>query len=232
MKEGKMVAIFYAMMIFFISMISTTHAYAKNSHSTLCNDPQYTCYKVKRGDSWQKLFPDPYQRDLVMRINRINISLHPGLVIAIPNSPYMHHLDFSPIPTQIDPPGKKVIIVSMSKLVFGAYNPNGALEYWGPISGGKGYCPDVGRRCNTIIGKFTIYQKQGAGCVSTKFPVGRGGAPMPYCMFFHRGFALHGSYDVPGYHASHGCVRLFINDAKWLNQEFVGNESVDVVVNR
>ena len=44
---------------------------------------------------------------------------------------------------------------------------------------------------------------------------------MPYCMFFHTGFALHGSYEVPGYNASHGCVRLYKEDAKWLNEEFV-----------
>ena len=49
-------------------------------------------------------------------------------------------------------------------------------------------------------------------------------------MFFHGGFALHGSYEVPGYHASHGCVRMFVNDAKWLNEEFVGQERVPVII--
>ena len=44
---------------------------------------------------------------------------------------------------------------------------------------------------------------------------------MPYCMHFWRGIALHGSEEVPGYSASHGCVRLFIQDARWLNEEFV-----------
>jgi len=33
-------------------------------------------------------------------------------------------------------------------------------------------------------------------------------------MFFHGGFALHGSPSVPGYNASHGCVRLFDDDAE------------------
>lgn len=66
-----------------------------------------------------------------------------------------------------------------------------------------------------------MYHKRGRGCVSHKFPLGRGGAKMPYCMFFHRGFAMHGSYDVPGYRASHGCIRLFTRDAEWLNREFI-----------
>ena len=50
---------------------------------------------------------------------------------------------------------------------------------------------------------------------------------MPYCMYFHKGLALHGSADIPGYRASHGCVRMFTGDAKWLNQEWVviGNEA-------
>lgn len=44
---------------------------------------------------------------------------------------------------------------------------------------------------------------------------------MPYCMYFHKGLALHGSDDIPGYRASHGCVRMFTRDAKWLNEEWV-----------
>jgi lipoprotein-anchoring transpeptidase ErfK/SrfK len=35
-------------------------------------------------------------------------------------------------------------------------------------------------------------------------------SPMPYSIFFHGGYAIHGSYDVNhlGGPASHGCVRL------------------------
>ena len=40
-------------------------------------------------------------------------------------------------------------------------------------------------------------------------------------MHFFMGFALHGSDIVPGYPASHGCVRLFTEDARWLNEDFV-----------
>ena len=44
---------------------------------------------------------------------------------------------------------------------------------------------------------------------------------MPYCMFFHGGYALHGSNFVPDYNASHGCVRMSPDDAQWLNEDFV-----------
>jgi len=224
--------------LFIFLLMFSAEVIAKSSGSygaRLCAyDSRFICYTVKKGDSWQTLFSNADRRDLVMRINRINIRLYPGMNIAIPKNTYSTNmLDFSPISKHITPPGQKVIIISLhgNQLAFGAYDAAGNLQYWGPVSGGKGYCPDINRGCNTAKGTFSIYRKEGAGCKSTKFPVGRGGAPMPYCMFFHGGFALHGSYDVPGYHASHGCIRLFVNDAKWLNESFTrGEDSVPVIV--
>ncbi|MBA3662127.1 MAG: L,D-transpeptidase [Gammaproteobacteria bacterium] len=213
-----MVAIVIAAFVIFFCLINPV--FAKRITTELCDNPKYFCYVVKRGDTWQKLFKEPEQVNLVMRINRMNTRLHKGMTIAIPKTISNDPLLYSPLPNDIDPPGEKVIIVSLGQLAFGAYGANGRLEYWGPISGGKSYCADVRSRCSTPPGRYRIYTKQGSGCFSTKFPVGKGGAPMPYCMFFKGGFALHGSPTVPGYHDSHGCVRLFTNDAKWLNQEF------------
>lgn len=199
----------------------------------LCaDDSRYHCYTVKRGDTWGSLFPNAARRDLIMHVNRINIRLYPGMRIAIPNSSNNNLLDYAPMSRQISPPGHKLILVSLNpnKLAFGAYSASGTLQHWGPVSGGRGYCPDVGRGCHTSTGTYTIYNKGGSGCRSTKFPVGRGGAPMPYCMFFHGGYALHGSYEVPGYNASHGCIRLLVNDAEWLNTDFTRGERVTVVI--
>lgn len=41
------------------------------------------------------------------------------------------------------------------------------------------------------------------------------GSPMPHSIFFHRGYAIHGSYETKslGRPASHGCVRLHPNNA-------------------
>ncbi len=44
---------------------------------------------------------------------------------------------------------------------------------------------------------------------------------MPYCMFFSKYYAIHGSYDVPGYNASLGCIRVTPKDARWLNYNFI-----------
>jgi|SRR5208282_4994344 len=40
-------------------------------------------------------------------------------------------------------------------------------------------------------------------------------SPMPHAIFFHGGFAIHGSYEIArlGGPASHGCVRLHPRDA-------------------
>lgn len=126
----------------------------------------------------------------------------------------------SPFEQQIRPPGTRIIVVDPKRHAWAAYDADGSQVRWGPASLGKNYCPDIGRRCHTATGRFAIYSKGGPGCKSTKFPIPRGGAPMPYCMFFHGGFAIHGANEVPNYNASHGCVRVIPEDAAWLNLEF------------
>ncbi len=188
------------------------------------------CIIIKKGQSWQSLFPDPYERDLVKRLNRMNTRIWAGMTIAVPNDLSLSPEQISPFVSKIASDGLKTIIFSYDANAWGAYDQNGRLVRWGPASGGRGYCSDIDSRCRTPAGTYTIYEKQGPDCISTKFPVGEGGAPMPYCMFFNGGYALHGSFDVPGYHASHGCVRLFIEDARWLNEEFTPGGTTRVIV--
>lgn len=210
-------------------------AFAEEPYSKeLCRNHQYTCIKVKRGDTWDRLFPDHRTQDIIRRINRTNLALTPGMTIALPNE--MDKLDpimFAPFPVRITPFDRTVIIIDKSDHAFAAYDTFGSLVYWGPVSTGKDYCPDVGRGCKTPNGTYFMQSKKGAACFSTKYPVGKGGAPMPFCMYFHGGYAMHASAEVPGYNASHGCVRLFYQDAEWLNKNFVsidGNKSTEVIV--
>jgi len=134
------------------------------------------------------------------------------------NSPH-HTVSSYDVPSHIS--GGNIVKVDLGNRTWAAYDGGGSLVHSGRVSGGKDYCPDIHRHCRTVTGTYTIYTKKGAGCVSTRFPVGKGGAKMPYCMFFHGGYALHGSYAVPDYNASHGCVRMVPDDAQWLNQNFV-----------
>jgi hypothetical protein len=73
----------------------------------------------------------------------------------------------------------------------------GSKVYWiFPISSGKPSTP-------TILGSFQIYNR-----VPGYLPDG-----MYYSDFFIRGYALHGYDPSPDYPASHGCMRLPIQDA-------------------
>lgn len=112
--------------------------------------------------------------------------------------------------------GHSTLIFSPKKLRWFAYDGNGNFVGSGRASGGRAYCPDVHRGCRTPVGTFTVNSMGDASCYSSKFPIGRGGAPMPYCMFFRGGFAVHGSYEVPNYNASHGCIRVEPAAARWL----------------
>lgn len=196
-----------------------------------CGEPWVTCIKIKSKQSWESLWPDPYQREIVKKLNRINTPLYAGMLIAVPkNLAQLQENDIAPFARQIRPLNASSIIVSPKILAWAAYDASGNLIKWGPISGGKDYCPDVARGCRSKTGIHAIYDKRGPDCISTKFPVGEGGAPMPYCMFYYGGYALHGSPAVPGYHASHGCIRLFVEDARWLNQDFIQGKDTKVIV--
>lgn len=229
-----------ALVLFFLLSLPLQQGMARSySHGTyyrsyseaLCATGMYRCIRVRGNQSWQSMWPRNAQRDLVQRLNRINTRLKPGMVIAVPRSFWgANVMSISPMSQYIGPQNRDTIVVEPSKLAWGAYDTSGRLVHWGPASLGSDYCSDIHSRCHSPTGHFTVYAKQGAGCISKKFPVGRGGAHMPYCMFFHGGYALHGSYEVPGYNASHGCVRMFPQDAQWLNQRFISLGGTKVII--
>lgn len=116
--------------------------------------------------------------------------------------------------------GEKVIVVDPNTHTWAAYSSDGELLRSGMATAGSHWCRDIHRPCKTRSGSFRIYSLGSSGCKSSKFPVGRGGAPMPYCMFFNGGQALHGSYEVVPGNISHGCVRLHVEDAEWIRFNF------------
>ncbi len=213
--------------------LGLTSAHASDYGKKICKSDGNICHKVKRGETWNKLFPNAEERDIVRRHNRTNVELRAGTTIAVPkNLSRISVMDIAPFPKYAPPSKTKVIRVNQQALAWGAYDTNGKLVKWGPMSGGKSWCADVRRGCGTAVGNFTVYRKQGAGCRSGKYPLPNGGAKMPYCMHFYKGYAMHGSYTVPGKHASHGCVRMFVEDAKWLNQKFIKVGSTKVMVGK
>ncbi len=61
-------------------------------------------------------------------------------------------------------------------------------------------------------------------------------APMPWSIFFHGGYAIHGTTDIRhlGHVASHGCVRLHPDNAKALYAlvKQYGMQNTDVILTR
>ncbi len=99
---------------------------------------------------------------------------------------------------------------------------DGQLIASGNASGGANYCPDRHRPCHTPTGFFHVISKGGANCKSNIYPLPHGGAPMPFCMFFSKNYAIHGAASVPqGRNASHGCIRVRPSAAIWLSKNFI-----------
>jgi len=83
---------------------------------------------------------------------------------------------------------------------------DGAVRHTFPVSTGRaGYTTPAG-----AYGVERMYRKYH----SKKYD----GAPMPHSIFFHQGYAIHGTTDLKrlGTIASHGCVRLHPDNAKML----------------
>lgn len=155
-----------------------------------------------------------------------------GLALLFLLIPFYTYASF---PSSIPPEGRKKIIVDPQIHMWAAYDEDGKLVKSGLATAGRDFCPDIGRPCRTKIGTFRIFSLGESNCKSRTFPVGKGGAPMPYCMYFHNGMALHGSHEVVPGNISHGCVRLRVKDARWLRYNFAeeptaNNEQLGTIV--
>jgi hypothetical protein len=125
------------------------------------------------------------------------------------------------LPSSISMQGERVIIVDPKIHKWGAYSSTGMLLREGLASAGSKWCSDLGRPCRTKAGVFRINSLGNQDCVSSRYPIDVGGAPMPYCMYFNGNQALHGSNELAEANISHGCVRISIQDAEWLRYDFV-----------
>ena len=140
------------------------------------------------------------------------------------SDPSRYHGDRRAFPNEMTPaPGRRVFLFSPKHLAWGAYEADGTLVGYGRASGGSDWCKALGRPCRTPAGVFSVKSKGEYECYSSKYPLPKGGAHMPYCMFFFGGYAIHGAPPgyVPDYNASHGCIRITTNAARWLRDNFM-----------
>jgi lipoprotein-anchoring transpeptidase ErfK/SrfK len=114
-----------------------------------------------------------------------------------------------------------VVHVSKSRQTMYVY-VDGNLEHEWPVSTARGgYSTPSGTYRPT---GFDAYHR------SRQY----GNAPMPYSIFFHGGYAIHGSHDIEnlGVPASHGCIRLHPDDAAELYGLVRESDDTRIVISR
>jgi hypothetical protein len=147
------------------------------------------------------------QLALLEKLNRADIDHLERLQdVVLPASWSDDELSYSVLPSHYasSAPWPKFVVVYLPGQLFGAYE-FGGLVRWGPISSGR-------RNSPTPVGLFALNWRS-TGHASTVDP---DWFLRWYFNFGNRaGLALH-AYSMPGYPASHGCIRLLERDARWL----------------
>jgi lipoprotein-anchoring transpeptidase ErfK/SrfK len=143
---------------------------------------------------------------VLLKLNRLDPHhLRSGVTLTIPEQ--VDELSaFSPFPHRLETGSEipKLVLVSLRVQAFGAYE-SGRLVRWGPISSGKKSTP-------TPAGLYHTNWKSKA----TRSSINQDWLlPWYFNLDNKRGISFH-QYDLPGYPASHGCLRLLEDDAAWI----------------
>ncbi len=101
--------------------------------------------------------------------------------------------------------GRVTAKVNLTNQRMTVYQGGRVIHTWPVSSGRSGY--------TTPTGTWTVHRMH-KEYYSKKYD----NAPMPYAMFYHRGFAIHGTNAISrlGRPASHGCIRLHPDNAATL----------------
>lgn len=166
------------------------------------------------------------EQEIIFALNRIDPNRTiAGSALIIPDTVTADFLDYSPLPRTFEMLNKipKVVLISRRVQAFGLYE-EGRLLKWGPVSTGKEATPTP---AGLFYGNYKARRK-----VSTV----NASWIMPYYfnfMNFH-GVGVH-QYAMPGYPASHACVRLYMEDAKmiydWADQWKLDSRGREILQN-
>lgn len=178
-------------------------------------------------DSAMTVFLEKYndeQRYTILALNRLdNKNKWRADTLIIPEKIDSDFLKYAPFPKILDSLKnvKKIAFFSYKIHAYALYE-NGNLIKWGPTSLGRKTTP-------TKTGlKFTNWKKEIA--ISTS----NSDWKLRWNFNVHNtlGIGWH-QYDLPGFHASHSCMRLLEEDAKWMynwaNQWVLGNNGQTVL---
>lgn len=113
------------------------------------------------------------------------------------------------------------VIIDLSDQRMTVSDESGVLHVWPVSTARSGYCTPVGTYRPIRLERMwnsTIYDN----------------APMPHAIFFHGGYAIHGTAEIAnlGQPASHGCVRLHPDHALTLFELVVaqGRDATEIVI--
>lgn len=115
-----------------------------------------------------------------------------------------------------------LVVVDLSAQTMQVRLNGETIHRWNVSSGRKGFATPTGKYRPIRMHKSYFSRKYD-------------NAPMPYAIFFHGGYAIHGTTEVKrlGNRASHGCVRLLTDNARTLfqlvKQVGAGNTVIRVV---
>lgn len=170
---------------------------------------KYKLYKPKRKQNYSNLVNKfGYKNaELILALNRIDRrNLKPRDTLVIPDTFVTNWKYYSPFPLKVEAAFQipKLIVVSQRIQAFAAYQL-GNLLLWGPTSTGKEETP-------TPNGLFHTNWK--AEETTSTFD-DEWKLKWNFNLDNFEGVALH-QYELPGYPASHSCVRLLEKDAEWI----------------
>jgi len=170
----------------------------------------YSYWPIKVSDSLTKLFFKTFSKEqqyTIAALNRIDTDHIKGRdTLIVPNEFKDSFMAYTPFPTKLDNTTEipKLIIFSYPIQAYGVYE-NGTLVKWGPTNMGKKTAQTPrglffsnwkGRKVKSTVDdewilnwNFNIHNTDGVG--------------------WHQ-------YALPGYPASHSCLRLLDADAQWL----------------
>lgn len=148
-----------------------------------------------------------FNKYVLMTLNRKQWSFLAGArEILVPDQFFDSNLPYSIFPTYYEAARRipKIIIVSNHYQAMAAYE-YGNLVKFSPVSSGK-------EKTQTYPGKYSLIFRQRVRHSSVD-----SNWVLNYYFNFHpqAGMAMH-EFTLPGYPASHSCVRMLMDDAKWV----------------
>ena len=182
----------------------------KTSKFSVYKGETFSYWPIKVSDSLSKLFYKTFTKEqqyTIAALNRIDTDhIKTRDTLIVPNEFKAQFIDYTPFPRLLDNAKEipKLIIFSYPIQAYGVYE-NGNLVKWGPTNMGK-------KSAQTPRGLFFTNWK-GRKVKST----------VDDEWILNWNFNIHNTdgvgwhqYALPGYPASHSCLRLLDADAQWL----------------